>query len=250
MIAPLVIKIGGHESADPVFLQGLAEAVRDLHTPVVIVHGGGAEISTMQQVMGITPQYVDGVRVTDAPSLAVVEMVLCGVVNKRLVRTLVNVGVEALGLSGVDQGIVRAVKMQHPVHDMGLTGAVTTVRGGVLHNMLAAGVVPVMAPLCLGEDQPVTYNVNADHVAGAVAAEIQAARVVFLTNVEAVLVQGEPVAQLNAAQAEALINDGTITGGMIPKVKTALDVVAQGVGQAVITNLTGLRHQGGTVFVK
>lgn len=246
---PIVIKIGGHEINDHDFLSGLAQAVSDYPAPVVIVHGGGVEISDMQRVMGIDPQYIDGVRVTDAASLKVVEMVLCGVVNKRLVRYLVGVGVEAVGLSGVDRGIVKANKMQHADQDMGFTGAVAHVRGETIKTMLDQGITPVIAPVSMGNDAPVSYNVNADHVAGAVAAAIGADRVVFITNVPGVLVDGEAQDLLDVEAAHALIDDGTIFGGMIPKVKTALHTVSNGVPQAVITNLAGLISGGGTTFV-
>lgn len=242
----IVLKIGGNEIDDAVFLAELADVIRGHNVPVVIIHGGGKEISTLQQQLGIEPRYLDGIRITDAPSLAIVQMVLCGAVNKRLVHTLVNSGVDALGLSGVDRGSIQAAKMQHPTQDMGFTGEVTLVRRDVLLDLLAKGVTPVIAPLCLGADS--IYNVNADHVAGAVAAAIQADRVVFLTNVEGVLVDGQPVKSLSIEQTQAFIADGTIFGGMIPKVKTALDSLNRGVQRAVITNLAGLKSHGGTVF--
>ncbi|MFW5691286.1 MAG: acetylglutamate kinase [Chloroflexota bacterium] len=250
--APLVIKIGGHEIADPDFLTELAATVHMLETLVIIVHGGGKEISDVQRSLGIEPRYVDGLRITDAQSLAVVQMVLAGLVNKRLVAHLMQAGVDAVGLTGVDHGIVRARQMPHPAMDMAFTGEVTNVRGEALRAMLADGLTPVIAPLCLGDDSrddhPVIYNVNADHVAGAVGAAVGAAQTVFLTNVSGVMANGTTVDRLAADQANALIADGTIDGGMIPKVRTALDVLARGVPQAVITNLTGLKTHGGTVF--
>lgn len=252
MIQPTLIKIGGHEIGNPEFLRQLADTIRDYPAPVAIVHGGGKEISSMQETMGITPQYIDGVRVTDADSLSVVEMVLGGLVNKRLVRYLMDAGVEATGMSGVDRGVVRAVKMHHPTQDMGFTGSVTTVRGHILSELLNSNIVPVIAPLCLGDDtngNQTIYNVNADHVAGAVAGAVNAQKVIFVTNVEAVLDgDGQPISHLSIQQANALIEDGTINGGMIPKVQTALNVLESGVPQAVITNLYGLSTQGGTVF--
>src|SRR5690606_36787389 len=127
-LKPVVIKVSGHELDDPAFLEGLAGAVASLNEPVVVVHGGGKEISTLQRRMGIEPRYVDGVRVTDAESLALVEMVLCGIINKRLVRTFLAAGVDALGLSGIDRGLVRAEKMRSNGQDMGFTGEVTAVR--------------------------------------------------------------------------------------------------------------------------
>ncbi len=243
---PIVLKVSGHELDDAAFLQGLADVIAALDTPVVVVHGGGKEISTLQQQMGIEPRYVDGLRITDEPSLKLVEMVLCGSINKRLVRIFLAAGVDALGLSGVDRGIVRAEQMQVPGHDMGFTGSITTVRPEPLLELLAAGVTPVVAPICLGPDS--AYNVNADHVAGAIAAAIGAARIVFLTNVEGVLVNGQVAPVLTPADVQALIADGSIYGGMIPKVTTALGALDGGIAQAVITNLNGLRAGGGTVF--
>jgi acetylglutamate kinase len=244
--APIVVKISGHELDDPAFLKRFVETIRELTQPVIIVHGGGREITEMQEKMGITPQYVDGLRITDAATLALVEMVLCGAVNTRLVRMLVNGGLEALGMSGVDRGVVRAVKVQHPDRDMGFSGAVASVRGDVLVQLLAHGVIPVIAPICLGDDS--AYNVNADHVAGAVAAAIAAEKLVFLTNVRGVLVDGRVALGLTPERAEALIADGTIFGGMIPKVRTALGALQSGVARAVITDLDGLRMGEGTAF--
>ncbi|MCC6803956.1 MAG: acetylglutamate kinase [Anaerolineae bacterium] len=244
----IVIKIGGHEIDSPDVLAEFAQIIHDLSAPTIIVHGGGKEISTLQQRLNIEPHFVDGVRVTDADSLALVEMVLCGTVNKRLVRTLVNAGVNAVGLSGVDGGTISAAKLYHEAVDMGFTGEVTAIRVDLLLNLLELGITPVLAPICLGADN--NFNVNADHVAGAVAAAVEAERLVFLSNVEGVLKDGERIEKLTPEQAEALIANGTIFGGMIPKVRTALGALDADVSQAVITNLDGLRSDGGTVFAK
>jgi len=248
MPAPIVIKISGHELDSPDFLAELAATLKHFDTPVVIVHGGGKEITALQTRLGIEPRYVDGLRITDAESLALVEMVLCGTVNKRIVRTLVNAGIDAVGLSGVDGGLVSADKMTHESVDMGYTGEVTAVRVDLLVDMLDQGVTPVIAPICLGEDS--NFNVNADHVAGAVAAALEAERLVFVSNVEGVLKDGAVIPQLTPNQVGEMIADGTIFGGMIPKVKTALESLAEGVAQAVITNLKGLSSGGGTVFAE
>jgi acetylglutamate kinase len=173
-------------------------------------------------------------------------MVLCGTTNKRLVRHLIAGGVDAQGMSGVDRGLIRAEKMSHPTEDMGFTGEVKSVRAEVLQAMLAQGITPVIAPICLGPDS--SYNVNADHVAGAVAGAIAASKVIFITNVEGVLVDNRVALSLTSAEATRLIADSTIFGGMIPKVQTALSVLDRGVPQAVITNLAGLKTHGGTVF--
>ncbi len=248
MPAPIVIKISGHELDSPDFLAELAATLKDIDDPIAIVHGGGKEITALQTRLGIEPRYVDGLRITDAESLALVEMVLCGTVNKRIVRTLVNAGIDAVGLSGVDGGLVSAQKLFHESVDMGYTGEVTAVRVDLLIDYLDQGIIPVIAPICLGEDN--NFNVNADHVAGAVAAALEADRLVFVSNVEGVLRDGAVIPQLTPQQVGDLIADGTIFGGMIPKVKTALEALAEGVQQAVITNLAGLARGGGTVFTE
>lgn len=246
-VPPILLKIGGNDIDAPDFLRALATYVAALDRPAVIVHGGGKEIGQLQTALGIVPQWVDGLRVTDEATLAVVEMVLCGSVNKRLVRQLLTAGVEAQGLSGTDRGLLRGVRLQHPGGDLGRVGTITAVRADILLGLLAAGVTPVIAPLALGEDGG-AYNVNADHAAAAIAQAIGAARIVFLTNVSAVLVDGRPQPSLSAAQAQALIASGVISGGMIPKVQTALHAVALGIPQAVITDLAGLQSGGGTIF--
>jgi acetylglutamate kinase len=245
--APPVLKIGGNEIDDPAFLGDLAAYVAGQDAPTVIVHGGGKEIGRLQTLMGIQPQWVDGLRVTDAETLAVVEMVLCGLVNKRLVRRLIAAGIDAEGLSGADRGLLRACKLCSEHGDLGRVGEITQVRGDVLLHLLAEGVTPVIAPLALGDDGD-AFNVNADHAAAAIAQAVNAARIVFLTNVSAVLVDGVPQPSISQGEAERLIAEGVIVGGMIPKVQTALHAVALGIPQAVITDLPGLRDQGGTVF--
>ena len=243
---PVVLKIGGHDLRDGEFLRGLASIVSKLDLPLVLVHGGGAEIAELQRRLGIEPRYLQGVRVTDEGSLALVEMVLAGLVNTRLVRFLVLQGVAALGLSGVDLGLVRAVRMQHDEVDMGFTGEVSEVRADVIHELLESGLTPVVAPLCLGSD--CTYNVNADHVAGALAVASGAGRIIFLTNVRGVMLDDRVLPALTASQARTMIQAGEIHGGMIPKVETALQALATGVPEALITDLEGLRDGSGTLF--
>lgn len=244
----IVIKISGHELDSPDYLAEFADIVRELNAPAVIVHGGGKEITQLQQKLSIEPKFVDGVRITDEASLSLVEMVLCGTVNKRLVRTLVNAGVNALGISGVDAGMISAAKLYHESVDMGFTGQVTALRVDVLLNLLDANLIPVVAPICLGAES--NFNVNADHVAGAIAAALDAERLIFLSNVEGVLKDDAVISTLTPAETAALIADGTIFGGMIPKVQTALHALDDGVEQSVITNLAGLRSGGGTVFTQ
>ncbi|MEQ8677605.1 MAG: acetylglutamate kinase [Aggregatilineales bacterium] len=245
MTSPVLIKISGHELSDDVFLTEIAAFIRDYPAPVVIVHGGGAEITKMQELMGITPRYIDGLRVTDAESLAMVEMVLCGVVNKRLVRHLMNAGLDALGLSGADRGLVRGRKISP---EMEFTGTVASVRDDIILAFLEEGITPVIAPVCMDVDS--NLNVNADVVAGAIAQAIGASRTIFISNVEGVLINGVPVQKLTSDDVRKHIQDGIIYGGMIPKVNTALEMLDAGVPEVVITNLKGLQTHGGTVFVK
>jgi acetylglutamate kinase len=243
---PYVLKVSGHELSDEAYLRDFAQAVAVLDASVVVVHGGGKDITALQERLGLEAQFVDGVRVTDQASLAVAEMVLCGVVNKRLVRALRAGGVpNALGLSGVDAGLVRAEKMQASV-DMGYTGSVAGVNADVLHTLLGKGFTLVLAPICDGEST--NYNVNADHVAAAVARALPAERLTFVSNVEGVLQDGRVLPVLTATQVQALIAQGVIVGGMIPKVQMALDALHHGVPKVAITNLNGLRTHGGTVF--
>lgn len=250
---PIVIKIGGHELTDSHFLNDLAQTIKHYPAPMVIVHGGGTEITDMQERLHIQPKKIDGIRITDQATLDVVVMTLRGLINTRLVQILTEAGVDAIGVSGVDRGLIRAVKMRHAYIDMGFTGDVVKVRGEIIMTWLDEGIIPVIAPICMGSDpvmvapQPI-YNVNADHVAGAIANAIRAEKIVFLTNVAGVMIDGTVQPHLTSEQAEQLIKDGIIHGGMIPKVQTALHVVKLGVPQAVITNLEGLRWNAGTIF--
>ena len=242
-----VVKISGHYLDNDELLRQFADIVARSDERLVIVHGGGKEISQLQTKLNIKPRYVDGLRVTDADSLALVEMVLSGSVNKRLVRYLLAAGVDAQGLSGVDRDLVRARQMQHESVDMGYTGTVVSVRSKVITDLFQLGVTPVISPVSVGEGS--NYNLNADPVAGAIAQAIRADRVFFISNVSGVLVENERVASLTRSQANEYIRHGVIYGGMIPKVNTALDVLSSGVPRAVITDLHGWANSGGTTFV-
>jgi acetylglutamate kinase len=242
----LVLKLGGHDLEDPRFVAALVGAVAGLDSPPVIVHGGGPEVARLQEKFGITPRKVEGLRVTDEESLALAEMALSGGVNKRLVAALNLAGVEAIGLSGVDRGLVRAERIHHPAGDLGRVGVPVVVRADVLHGLVEAGVVPIISPISLGPDG--AYNVNADQVAAAIAQALGAAALVFVTDVPGVLVGGQVRSALDADEAVALIEDGTINGGMIPKVRAALGALALGVREVHITDLSGLGGGAGTMF--
>ena len=243
-----VVKVSGHCLDDENLLRQFAATVAQSRERLVIVHGGGKEISRLQQQLNIEPRYVDGLRVTDAASLALVEMVLCGAVNKRLVRHLLAAGVDAQGLSGVDRGLVRARQMRHDSVDMGYTGEVDAVRPQVICDLFELGVTPVIAPVSLGEDS--NFNLNADPVTSAIAPAISADKVVFISNVAGVLVEGALKATVTRKQARALIERGVIAGGMIPKALAALDVLSAGIPEAVITDLDGWGNNCGTTFIE
>lgn len=242
-----VVKISGHCLNDDALLGQFAGRVAQLDEPVVIVHGGGPEITRLQQQLGLEPRYVDGLRVTDVASLALVEMVLCGLVNKRLVRHLLNAGLDAQGMSGVDRNLVRARPMRHDSVNMEFTGEVESVRKEVICDLLSLGVTPVIAPVSAGKAS--NLNLNADPVAGALAAALSADKVAFISNVAGVLVDGRRVSRLTRRQAEALISSGAVSGGMIPKVETALVALSDGARQVMITDLEGWANDGGTIFV-
>ena len=245
----LVLKVGGNELDDPAFLDGLAGAIGWLQADhrVVLVHGGGREIAAWQERLGLTPRFIEGLRVTDDQSLAVAEMVLSARTNKMLVARLLRAGILAAGVSGVDGGLLIVEKMTHPAGDLGWVGRIVGSDPLLLRALLAAGFVPVVSPISLGRDGH-SYNVNADQAAQAIAVALGASALVFVSNVPGVRVNGQVVASLTAAQAEAWIRDGTISGGMIPKVRAALEAVGAGVRRAVITNLAGLREGSGTAF--
>ncbi len=245
-----VLKVGGAELADGPVLAQLVEALvplaRERH--LVVVHGGGAEIADLQKRLGLQPAFVEGLRVTDADSLQVAQMVLSGLVNKRLTGRLVAKGVRALGLSGVDGGIMRARRLVHPKGDLGFVGEITDVDAGCLNDLLGLGFTPVLSPISLGENGLV-YNVNADHAALAVAGALGAVELIFLTDVPGVRHGDRLLPRLTVHAAEEHIAAGVITGGMIPKVRSALEAVAQGVSTARITDLAGLTVGSGTIVV-
>jgi acetylglutamate kinase len=242
-----ILKISGDKLDNEAFLSEFAGYVAAQVEPVVVVHGGGRGIADLQAKLGLPTVKVDGLRVTDAESLLVAQMVLSGLVNKRLVAALLAAGVDAVGLSGVDGGLLRCRKKQHPTADLGYVGEITAVRADLLTNLLQREVTAVLSPISLGPGyQP--YNVNADEVASAVALSLRANLLDFVSNVPGVLADGRILPHLTPAQCDTLRQNGVIQGGMIPKVQAALDAVAQGVAQARIVDLNGLLNNGGTWF--
>ena len=175
-------------------------------------------------------------------------MVLAGRINKQLVASLLTAGVDAFGMSGVDRSSIKAEKLQHPAGDLGQVGRVVEVRETVFKRFLEDGVTPVLSPICYGPDGSI-FNVNADHVARAVAIALQADTLVFVSNVPGVLRDQELLPHLTSAEVEQLIEEKVIIDGMIPKVRSELEAVNGGVAAVKITNVAGLKEGTGTIIV-
>lgn len=213
-----VVKVGGNDVEDAAWVGRLARAVAAHPGPVLLVHGGGREVSAMQRLLGAEPEWRDGLRVTPDEALRPLTMVLSGLVNKRLVAALIDAGADALGVSGEDASLLRAI----PAHGgaTGRTGVVEQVRGWLLRDWMAKGMVPVLSPVARGPDGR-ALNVNADDAAAAVAAELRAGELLFVSDVPGVRADGAVLAEVGADEVEALVADGTASGGMTPKLRAA-----------------------------
>ncbi len=236
-----VIKYGGHAMVDKelahVFARDVA-LLRQVGILPVIVHGGGPQIGEMLKRLNIPSSFVDGLRITDAATVEIVEMVLAGSINKEIVAAINRAGGHAVGISGKDDNLLLARPAELTKDgqrvDLGLVGEPAEVNPRLLHSLEQAGAIPVIAPVGFGADGK-TYNINADTAAGAIAAAIGAARLLMLTDVAGVLDKsGQLIPQLTPGEVRALAADGTIAGGMIPKLETCLAAVESGVEAAVI----------------
>jgi acetylglutamate kinase len=246
-----VIKVGGNELSDRSFVRTFAQTIARMaesgNKPAIVVHGGGRAIADMQARLGLKTVKVDGLRVTDLESLSVAQMVLSGHSNKIIVKALLAAGLDALGISGVDGAVLRCQKKQHARSDLGYVGEIVQVRGDFLQQLSSLGITLVLSPISIGWDD-LTYNVNADEAASAVALAVGATQLDFISNVPGVLRNGAIVPHLSAQELEQLIAEGTVSGGMIPKVRAALEAVKMGVERARIVDLAGLAGSGGTIF--
>lgn len=248
-----IIKVGGKELDDTAFLNGLCEKVATLDQRAILVHGGGKEISAAMDRYGQTVSFIEGLRVTPPESMAIMEMVVCGSINKRIVSKLVAAGRQALGLSGVDVGLVRCIPHRPNGMDLQRVGEITTVDVAALQAMLSLGWLPVLAPVALGQDDGLPYNINADHMALGVAVATNqhgiATELVFVSNVAGVVIGGQVVDCLTEPEIAQAIQSGDITNGMVPKVRSALGALEAGVAAVRITNLKGL-ETGGTRIIR
>ncbi len=245
--AIMVIKYGGHAMGSPDLARDFARDVallKQVGIHPVIVHGGGPQIKRMLERLNIPSEFVDGLRVTDAATVEIVEMVLAGAINKEIVSAIHGEGGRAVGISGKDGRLIQARKVQRlkrdpesnieKVLDLGFVGEPVSIDRHLLDVLATADVIPVIAPIGAGVDGH-TYNINADTAAGAIAGALKARKLLMLTDVAGVRGRDEQIlATIAPAEAHALIADGTISGGMIPKIETCLKAVEAGVEAAVI----------------
>ncbi len=245
----IVVKFGGNAMVDPLLHESFARDVvlmKLVGMNPVVVHGGGPQIGALLKKLNIHTEFVDGMRVTDAQTMDVVEMVLGGSVNKEIVASINRNGGKAIGVTGKDGQMIRAHKLTvtryspelkaSEILDIGHVGEVDQIDIEVLNVILGSNFIPVIAPIGVGEDGS-TYNINADLVAGKLAQVMQAEKLMLLTNVAGLLDKsGQILTGLTTTQVDALIADGTITGGMLPKIRCALDAVKAGVTSAHIVD--------------
>lgn len=247
----IVVKYGGHAMVDEQLKEDFARDVTLLKfvglNPVV-VHGGGPQINKVLDVMGISPRFVRGMRVTDEATMDVVEMVLGGKVNKGIVAQINRQGGKAVGLSGKDGGLITAKKLTilqetaldapPEIIDPGLVGEVTDINPDIIHTLCDKGFIPIIAPVGVGKNGE-TFNINADLVAARVATALSAERLILLTDVDGVLDDsGELVSSMDTAGTRRMIGSGEISGGMIPKMECALSALEKGVNKVQIVNGT------------
>ena len=242
-----VVKYGGHAMGDPEAARDFAEDIvllKAVGIDPVVVHGGGPQIGAMLKKLGVESTFVDGLRVTDKATAEIAEMVLSGAINKELVGWITQAGGKGLGISGKDGGLVTATKVTRTTIDpdslieqavdLGFVGEPEEVDTTILETACKAGMIPIVAPIAAGRDGH-TYNINADTMAGALAAALGAARLFLLTDVHGVLdKQGELLTDLTPADIARLKADGTISGGMIPKLETCVNAVEAGCEAAVV----------------
>lgn len=245
----IVVKYGGHAMGDPELGQAFARDIALLKQSGVnpiVVHGGGPQIGAMLSQMGIESKFEGGLRVTDEKTVEIVEMVLAGSINKEIVAMINAEGEWAIGLCGKDGNMVFAEKAKKTIVDadsnierildLGFVGDIVEVDRTLIDLLAKSEMIPVIAPVAPGRDGH-TYNINADTFAGAIAGALSATRLLFLTDVPGVLdKQGNLIKKLTVSQARALMEDGTISGGMIPKVETCINAIESGVEGVVILN--------------
>jgi len=243
----VVVKYGGHAMGDEHLAAKFARDVvllKQAGVNPIVVHGGGPQIGAMLNRLNIKSEFASGLRITDKSTVEIVEMVLAGSINKQIVGALNQAGGRAVGLCGKDGNLIVARKLEHKIHDpesniekildLGFVGEPHRVNPEILQTIIASDIIPVIAPIGVSEEGD-TYNINADTAAGAIAGAMNAKRLLLLTDVRGVLdKEGKLIQRLTIAEAQALMKDGTISGGMIPKLETCIESVEGGVEAVVI----------------
>jgi len=244
----VVVKYGGHAMGDADLASKFARDIVQLkQTGInpIVVHGGGPQIGSMLERLQIQSTFEDGLRITDKATVEVVEMVLAGSINKQVVAAIHQAGGRAVGISGKDGHLIEARKVTRTKRDpessieqlvdLGFVGEPERINPEILDTMIASDIIPIIAPIGVAPDDGQTYNINGDTAAGAIAVAMNAKRLLMLTDIQGVLDKGgNLIRELSASQAKALIGDGTISGGMIPKLTCAIDTVEAGVEGVVI----------------
>lgn len=235
-----VIKVGGRPQLDPRLPIALATAHRASPGSLIVVHGGGDEVSALQRLNGSLAQFVGGRRVTSALDLEIIRMALSGSANKRLVSALNDQSVAAIGLSGEDGGLICAAPLDR--EQFGFVGTPASVNVALLEHLLAGNYLPVLSPVSRSGDSRAgaTLNVNGDDAAAAIAVAVNADELLLVSDVEGVLVQGAPVSQLAVEEAQQLIDDGTAAGGMSAKLQAALAALEGGVTRVRISDIAAI----------
>jgi acetylglutamate kinase len=244
----IVVKYGGHAMVDEKLKEDFARDItllKFIGLNPVVVHGGGPQINRVLEKMGISSTFVKGMRLTDAPTMDVVEMVLGGKVNKGIVAQINREGGKAVGLSGKDGGLIHAQKMKivyqeenkpPEIIDPGLVGKVTDINPEIIHTLTQKGFIPIIAPVGAG-DSGETYNINADLVASRMAMALSAGRLILMTDVDGLLdASGNLISSVDSSMADDMMNDQRISGGMIPKIECALESLKNGVEKVQIIN--------------
>jgi acetylglutamate kinase len=245
----IVVKYGGHAMVDEQLKEDFARDItllKFIGLNPVVVHGGGPQINKVLEQMGISSTFVKGMRLTDEPTMDVVEMVLGGKVNKSIVAQINHQGGRAVGLSGKDGGLIQAKKLTivfredenkpPEIIDPGLVGDVTAINPEIIHTLTSHGFIPIIAPVGAGPSGE-TFNINADLVASKVAAALSAGRLIFITDVDGLLdISGKLVPSVDRVQAGQMIEDKSISGGMIPKIECALEALEQGIEKVQMIN--------------
>ena len=245
-----VLKIGGRPQSDPSLPRLIADVWDALSGAMVIVHGGGPEVSSLQNAMGIAAQFVDGRRVTTAQDLELVRMALSGTANKRLVSALVRQGVRAVGLSGEDASLIAATPVDSG--KLGHVGTPQRVNASLLLHLIDGGYLPVVSPVSrnIAHELGPALNVNADDAAAAIAVAIEADELLIISDVPGVLVDDEPIAALTLEEARTLVRDGAASGGMRTKLLASTVAAEGGVKRVRITDLQGINDRARGTLVQ